>query len=186
MSVLANEQDALIRIGQGDRRALERVYQVHRAGIFHYVLRHGGTWQDAQDIYQDVMLAFHANVMTGRLSTLTGKLSTYLYRLAANQWHTHLRTTRRWVGAEVLTEQAEDVQSDAPTQDAWLQRLIACLDERCQRILYLFYFERLSMRDVARQAGLLDADSAKKRKCDCLAKLRRLAEQHPDLAADLF
>lgn len=181
MNSFPSDQELLARIGQGDQAALEMIYKAHRPVIFQYVVRHGGTWQDAQDIYQDVILAFHANVAAGRLTHLTGKLSTYLYRLAANQWHTRLRTAPRWVSSEALDDRSDESVPNEAAEDALLHQLIGRLDDRCRCILQLYYFDRLPMREVAHRVGLADGESARKRKCDCLGKLRKLAEQHPEL-----
>ncbi|MCY7351603.1 MAG: RNA polymerase sigma factor [Cytophagaceae bacterium] len=169
------------RIGKGDQTALEEVYKIHRQRIQQYVIRNSGTLQDAQDLYQEVILAFYRNVTAGRLTKLSGKLSTYLYKLAKNQWCDQLRLHEPLQELSNTTDYPTEEFSNEARQDAFLRRMIDQLDERCRRILLLYYFERLSMRDVAEQVGLPNGESAKKRKCDCLQKLKKLAERHREV-----
>ena len=172
------DPELIDRIGQGDQTALEEVYKIHRQRIQQYVIRNSGNLQDAQDLYQEVILAFYRNVTAGRLTKLSGKLSTYLYKLAKNQWCDRLRLHEPFQELLSTADYPAEVVPDAANQDAFLRRMLDQLDERCRRILLLYYFERLSMRDVAEQVGLPNGESAKKRKCDCLQKLRKLAERY--------
>jgi RNA polymerase sigma factor (sigma-70 family) len=176
-----SDQVLIERIGQGDVPALEWVYQTQRGRVVNYVLRHGGTPEDAQDVYQEVMLALYANVVAGRLTHLVGKLSTYLYRLAENQWLSRVRVRNRLIFQPLDVDFPQDEATDGTWQDAFLSRLLTQIDSRCRRILSLYYFERLSMREVAKRVDLPDGESARKRKCDCLAKLRKLVNGYRQL-----
>jgi RNA polymerase sigma factor (sigma-70 family) len=53
------------------------------------------------------------------------------------------------------------------------RQLMASLGERCRKILYLFYYQRQSMEEIA-AAMELTADSAKNQKYRCLNQLREL------------
>ncbi|GAA4418143.1 hypothetical protein GCM10023187_51260 [Nibrella viscosa] len=177
----AADQALLDRIRQGDEKAFEMVYKMNRPAILRYVLQNHGTAQDAKDLYQNVMVAFHGNVADGKLVSLSGKLSTYLFKLAQNQWRNHLRGQKREMLVDYIADNdlpPGEPETDTLREDKFLQRLIDRLDERCQRILQLFYYERLSMQEVAQRVGLTDGESAKKRKYDCLNKLKKLADRY--------
>lgn len=179
------DQELINRIRQGDRQALELVYKANRTLIRRYVLQNQGTAQDAQDMYQEVILAFYQNVMTGKLAQLSGKLSTYLFKIAQNQWRNRLRDQQRMATADSIDDTllAQD-EGNTVREDAYLNHLISRLGDRCRQILLSFYFDRLSMEAVARQVGLADGESARKRKYDCLDQLKKLAHRYKETDYD--
>lgn len=175
------DQELLNRIRHGDELALEGVYKAYRPVIQRYVLRHQGTVQDAQDLYQEVMLAFYQNVTEGRLETLTSRLSTYLVQVAQNQWRNRLRSRKRKPPTDSLGDtDPPDQPTNTAYEDAFLQAVIRRLDERCRQLLLLFYFDRLPMQTVAQRLSLTDGEAARKRKFDCLSKLKKLAQHHSE------
>lgn len=176
------DQTVIDRILQGDQLTLKQVYKKHRQSLIRYVMAHNGSLQDAQDVYQEVILAFYVNVVSGKLTQLHGKLHTYLYKLTQNVWHSRLRIHEPLVGALELTDYQIEPSPDVAREDAYLQYLMGLLNERCRQILQLYYFDRMPMQQVADRIGLSSAESARKRKCDCLIKLRELAERHRQVA----
>lgn len=181
----ATDQELINRIRQGDRQALEVVYKSNRQPIQRYVLHNHGTLQDAQDLYQEVILALHRNIVEGKLDTLTSKLSTYLFQIAQNKWRNQLRIQKNMHSIDPIGDESfNEDERNTIQEDAFLQRLIGRLDERCRQILLLFYFDQLSMQEVAQQVGLSDGESAKKRKYDCLIKLKKLADRYKETDYD--
>ncbi|MBO0952627.1 RNA polymerase sigma factor [Fibrella forsythiae] len=160
---------------EGDPVVMIWIYKKYRLFIQHYILLNGGNRQDAQDVYQDVMLALLTNVTSGKLTCLQGKLSTYLYKLTQNLWRSRLRRHEPLRGASTLADYASEPSTDTASEDVLLERLMSILDERCRLILRLYYFDKLPMSTVAIRVGLNSAESARKRKCDCLSRLRELA-----------
>jgi RNA polymerase sigma factor (sigma-70 family) len=171
-------------IMQGDQQVLKQVYRNHRQSLLRYVIEHNGSLQDAQDVYQEVMIAFYVNVVSGRLTRIHGKLHTYLYKLTQNIWHSRLRIHEPLVGASDLTDYPVQPSPNIALEDALLQQLMNQLDERCRQILTLYYFEGIPMQHVADRLGLSCAESARKRKCDCLSKLKGLAKQYRQSISD--
>jgi RNA polymerase sigma factor (sigma-70 family) len=179
-----NDQEVIDLIFQGDHQILQQVYRKYRQSLLRYVMAHNGSLQDAQDVYQEVMIALYVNVITGRLTQLQGKLHTYLYKLTQNIWHSRLRIHEPLVGASDLTDYPIESSSDTAYEDAFLQQLINKLDDRCRLILRLYYFEGFSMQQVADRLELSCAESARKRKCGCLNKLKGLAVRYQQSISD--
>ena len=178
------DQNAIDLIARGDQLILEQVYRKHRQALLRCVMAHNGSLQDAQDVYQEVMIALYANVVSGKLTTLHGKLHTYLHKLTQNVWHNRLRIHEPLVGASDLTDYPIESSPDTAREDALLHQLMNQLNPRCHQILSLYYFDGMPMQQIADRIGLSSAESARKRKCDCLSKLRELAEQHRQSTID--
>ena len=179
MKTYVTDQNLIDLVRQGDRLTLRYIYKKYQRLVHRYVISHNGNLQDAQDIYQEVMLAFYMNALAGKLSYLHGKLSTYLHKIAQNCWHSRLRIHEPIKGALNLTDYPIEQSTNIAGEDALLEQLINALDERCRLILKLYYFNELSMKEVAAWVGLSGAESARKHKCNCLAKLRTLASEYP-------
>lgn len=162
---------------KGDRHALTIVYKKHRLFIQNYITSHRGNREDAQDVYQEVMMVFYANIVSGRLICLQGKLSTYLYKVAQNVWHNRQRLREPLAHATALTDYPIERSINTAKEDALLHQLMNGLDYRCREMLTLFYFERLPMKKIAERMGMDQVESARKRKWDCLEKLRKLVQK---------
>ena len=74
--------------------------------------------------------------------------------------------------------QPEENDDDVFFQLSDLQELLTKqfikLDENCQKILQLFYYDNLSMAIIAERTGYTNADNAKTQKYRCIQKLQGL------------
>ena len=59
-------------------------------------------------------------------------------------------------------------------QAAWIRNLLNQMDEKCRDILRKVYLEGYSMEAIAEELSLSGAGSARKRKFDCLQRMRKL------------
>ena len=68
---------------------------------------------------------------------------------------------------DTLSQIVQNEQTDA------VLRLLGQLDEACQRVLLLFYYERQAMKRIAELMHYSSAQVAKNKKVKCLEKLRQ-------------
>jgi RNA polymerase sigma factor (sigma-70 family) len=59
-------------------------------------------------------------------------------------------------------------------QAAWIRDLLNRMDEKCRDILRKVYLQGYSMEAIAEELSLSGAGSARKRKFDCLQRMRKL------------
>ncbi len=78
----------------------------------------------------------------------------------------------RLVSEEVEEEVIEDLDSLNDNID-YLNKLYAQLDEKCQHMLKKFYFDKMSLRDIAVEMGVEEA-SLRTMKYRCMMKLRKM------------
>jgi DNA-directed RNA polymerase specialized sigma24 family protein len=57
-----------------------------------------------------------------------------------------------------------------------IQQCLKSLSETCRKILTLYYFDQLSMVDLAKEMGFANADTAKTKKYKCKNELDRLVK----------
>ena len=143
------------------------------------------------DIYNDALIILMENVKDGKLTesnadNLSGYLYTICYRLALKRLREPLPP-----GGTITTDSVTDgngVEEDPDTlliEDEWirdfLDRVLDSLPLNCKQILKRFYWEGLSMDEIAPTMGLKNANSAKTTKNRCMDKIKKLVT---DLLAD--
>ena len=83
------DREILERIGQGEEKALDYLYQKYYRMMVKMVVDNSGTEEEAKDIYQEALLAFWQKAASRKL-VLTSKISTYLYSICKNLWRKEL------------------------------------------------------------------------------------------------
>jgi RNA polymerase sigma factor (sigma-70 family) len=88
-------------------------------------------------------------------------------------WSARLRRKGREVTGELDPEGQEDPTSSplelliASEQAALVSEALGKIGEQCRKLLLLFYWEELSMDEIAAQLGFANADTAKAKKYQC-------------------
>lgn len=171
------DQHALELIRAGDRAGLVRLYDDNRRPIVSHVTRNGGTPDEAEDVLQESVVIVWEKVRTGDLE-LTAKLSTFTFAVARRLWLRRLAQRRREPSIEVNTDTlADDPIEDPPENESRIEqmhRAFGRLGEPCRTLLLLYYWEQMTMAEVAAQLGFANADVAKAKKYQCKELLRRL------------
>ncbi|VAW28921.1 RNA polymerase ECF-type sigma factor [hydrothermal vent metagenome] len=162
------DQEIFEQICRGDERALEVVYQKNYQMMMRLVQNNSGTEQEAKDIYQEAVVVFWQKAVSGNL-VLTSKISTYIYSICLNLWRKELDRKKRHTNEEHDRPhfQTHDVEEKA--------RIVrACIDqlgETCKKVLSYYYFDGMSMKEIAERVGFANTDTAKTKKYKCKKKL---------------
>lgn len=171
------DQRVLELIRAGDRAGLVRLYDDNRRPIVSHVTRNGGTSDEAEDVLQESVVIVWERVRTGGLE-LTARLSTFTFAVARRVWLRRLAQRRREPSVDADPDSLADDPTADPSEDEdrieAMRRAFDRLGEPCRTLLLLFYWEQLSMADVATQLGFANADVAKAKKYQCKEQLRRL------------
>ncbi len=168
------DSEILDRIGQGDEKVLEFLYQKHYRMMLNLVLRNNGTEDEAKDIYQDALVAFWQKASSGNL-VLTSRISTYLYSICQNLWRKELDRKGR------LSNEEKDGQDFQTYEEGENYKIvISCIEELgdvCKKILTYYYFEGMSMTDIAEIMSFANTDTAKTKKYKCKKRLDSLIKE---------
>lgn len=168
-----NEKEIFERICKGDEKALEFLYQKYYRMMTKLVITNSGTEEEARDVYQDALIVFWQKATSGNL-VLTSKMSTYIYSICQNLWRKELDRKKR------LSNEEKDTAVTLDTESAERERILArCIDqlgETCKRVLMFYYFEEMSMQDIADKLGFANTDTAKTKKYKCKKKLDDLVK----------
>ncbi|SFB77053.1 RNA polymerase sigma factor, sigma-70 family [Flexibacter flexilis DSM 6793] len=160
--------EILQRIKRGDESALDYLYRKHYKMMAKMILRNSGTEDEAKDIFQDALIVFWEKVISDKL-VLTSKISTFLYSICQNLWRKELDRKSK-LSAE-QTDNIDDTDPDLQERIAIVNQCIAMLGDTCKRLLTHYYFDKLSMSDIAEKMGFANADTAKTKKYKCKQEL---------------
>lgn len=178
----------LERIRNGDPHALTEVLQDSGSYCVRVLMSKTDCPPDeADDILIEAVLIFRDKVLKGELTELSS-LNAYLYRTCWNMYQERRRRQERLrTHAEEIrhTFYEESQHSVAPweweetkrEEETHFERklnatkqALSLLDEKCRKILNLYYFQRQRMIAIAEQLGFASADVAKTSKSRCYKK----------------
>lgn len=142
---------------------------------------------DAEEIYNDSILALYQNVKEGKLKELTCSLQTYINRIGEHKAIDLIRkkqlVTEELPGYETIDycDRAEeywlaDGDNMEEERKSTIYNLIEKLVEPCKKILFSFYYDHCSMEVIAQSLGMANSDVAKTQKSRCMGKVKRAAE----------
>lgn len=168
-----SDKEIFERICQGDEKALEFLYKKYYRMMTKLVISNSGTEQEAKDIYQDALVVFWQKAVSGKL-VLTSKISTYIYSICQNLWRKELDRKKRLSNEE--KDGVEYVDVDSKEKARIIHECIDQLGDTCKQVLMYYYFDGLSMQDIADKLGFANTNTAKTKKYKCKKKLDELVK----------
>jgi len=161
----------LDKISRGDEKALDYLYRKYYKMMTNIVLKNNGTEQEAKDIYQDALIVFWQKVISNQL-ILTSKISTYLYSVCLNLWRKELERKSKLSNEQ--SDQIEYIDQDTSERSRIIHECIGQLGETCKKILMYYYFDDMSMQDIANKLGMANPETVKTKKYKCKKRLDSL------------
>ena len=147
------DSELVRRAAAGDREAFVAIYHRYHAGIYRFARSMTGSAALAEDVTQEVFLAFMCEL--SRYDASRAALRTYLYAIARNVSRYRLRKERRFVGLE-FSALDEPRAPDDPTRDAVqsetvkrVRLFIRGLGSRYREVLILCDLHDLSYEETA-------------------------------------
>ncbi len=141
------------KVRQGDKEATSEMVRRYRDDLLFFVNSYVHNLSIAEDIVSDAFLRLMMNMGKFRGES---SLKTYLYRIAANRAKDELR--RAYRRNEVHFEDYQALADDEKTLESlvlederkvFLHRAMQKLHEGYRQVLFLSYFEFLSVKEVA-------------------------------------
>ena len=162
-------------IEEGNEFALDVLYKKNYRMIVNLIIRNNGTEEEAKDIFQDSLIVFWQKASSKEL-VLTSKISTYIYSISQNLWRKELIRKKR-----TSNEEKDGISNPDMEVDERVRILNMCIDqlgETCQKVLRYYYFDKLSMNDIAEKLGFSNADTAKTKRYKCQPRVSLKTESN--------
>lgn len=163
-----SDKEFLESIKKGDEAALDYLYTKHYRMMVNMIIKNSGTEVEAKDIFQEALIVFWRKAMSPDFE-LTSKISTYIYSICQNLWRKELDRKKR-----LSYEEADGIQEsnfDKKEKEKLVHQCINALGDTCKQVLTLYYFDGMSMNDIAEKLGFSNADTAKTKKYKCKKEL---------------
>ncbi len=147
------------------------------------------------DVYSDALVQLMENVKDGKLvegenTNLSGYIYTLCWRIALRLEDRGKREDEK--NEELLEEKKREGESvtdgDEKENDgtvspeeymeamAFLERVLSSIPEHCRALFRRFYWDKMSMKEIAALMGLKNDDSAKTTKSRCMKKFKDIAK----------
>lgn len=174
---LADEQYLDGLLGR-DPAVLENIYEHFFPGIAKHVLDNSGSREDAEDVFQEGLLALYRKAKGGNLA-LSSSFYTFFYAVCKRIWLKKLTRGKADKALPLEEERVGEIADDAvqaleqSEQYQLYRSKFRLLGEDCQNLLRLF-FKGVSMAEIAGQMGYGSEGYAKKRKFQCKEQLVQL------------
>jgi len=166
-------------------KAILSLYQQYSETVSSFIIHYGGSRQDAQDTFQETVISFIDIVKNGKFR-MEASVKTFLVSIARNIWFNELRKKDRSGQREKLFENSReqkemDISHDIGDRELkqQLSELLSMMGEPCRKILLLFYYENLSMKEMLEHLPYDNEQVVRNKKYKCLLQLTELIKDHP-------
>ena len=152
-----------------EQKILTEVYRDTYPAAVRLIRRMGGTAEETKDVFHDALLIYLERKATGTLNIQTS-VKAYLLGIAKILW-LHSKDQQ-------LTSMPEEVESfiteeqDSDEEEMRVLDYLLIAGQKCMQMLKSFYYDGLSLPEIASHFGFNGVHSATVQKYKCLQKVR--------------
>lgn len=173
-----------------DERLLEKFAKAQRQKAIAYLKNQFSLpTDDCEDVFQEAFITLYNNIQEGKLKELTSSISTYFMAICKNKTLELLRSRGKYVissfdvnvGGQItfLDEQVdkilmleEDDEALQKRKEALVRDIVRDLPSPCDELLWGYYRDGFSMKDLAEKFNYSSENTAKVTKHRCCEKFR--------------
>lgn len=176
---------ALIK-GANSDKALNYLYSSVRPKIVNWILSNNGDKEEAEDIFQDSIIAFYNYVINLKFKN-ENSIEGFIFSIAKNKWINRAKQKQKTVREETSFNIAKEEEL-APSDDfnKVVSSLLEQLGEVCKDLLTYSIFYKLTMEDIALKMGYDNANTAKTKNYKCKQRLVKLVKDKKGLKNILY
>ena len=185
------ELSEAIRNGSEIDQAIRFMYEKYYELMERLIKSNSGNAEDAEDIFQEVILAFIEMVQKNKYRG-EASVKSMFYTLTRNLWITELRKRNSTLKRNEYFEGDRDVVEQDVTDylaykenQKYVLDLFEQLGDKCKEILTLFYFEGLSMKEILDKVSYQNEQVLRNKKYKCVKELIDKVQGSPSIFKDL-
>lgn len=182
-----NKEKILSEIRQGNEDALVRIYLKYKSEFIRWGSKTFNLSQEeCEDIYQDSILIFRKNIVSEKLVELNSSIKTYLFAVARNIALKRIQTSARHISENLIGKEKEQNPHFAEPADEIIARdeqqqlisnMINKLNEPNRSILKMYYYQNLSMKEIAEKLNYKNDKVVKAQKVRCMKTLKKMVQE---------
>ncbi len=174
---MANDPSFIADFLAGAPHILDTIYTQSFPMVERYIVSHGGSRSDAEDVFQQSLLTLYVKLKEGNLEIQS--FESYLFTVCRNLWrreNAKKRVTKlddRPLVSEAIDQAAFYVEQEQ--YDLFVEKLKS-LSQSCREILQRV-FEGMSYKAIVAQFGYASQTVARQRVFKCKARLVQLIQK---------
>ncbi len=195
MKVEVHYDDVELIAAIGDKRELNKaiqfIYQHYAETVSSFIIHYGGSRQDAEDVFQETVVSFIDIVTRGKYR-MEASVKTFLVSVAKNIWFNEIRKREKAGNRDRQFEMGRDQKEmdighliGDLEKKRQLRDLVYKLGEPCRKILMLFYYENLSMKELVDHLPYENEQVIRNKKYKCLQQLTLFIKENPLVAKQI-
>lgn len=174
-----NETELVKRMISGDRDAFDGIMELYQPGALRAAYLISGNYADSEDIVQETFVACYLN--RNQIKEPEAFRPWFYKILSRNAWRTCRKKKREMPAEEVFPEDAvsrNTLLSEIilKEEEETLYRAIESLPVKQRTVIVLYYYNQLSIREIAAACGCLEG-TVKSRLFNGKAKLKKILEE---------
>jgi RNA polymerase sigma-70 factor (ECF subfamily) len=162
-------------------QGIKEIYTSYRNEFLLWAVRHHScTMDEAKDVFQQCVVIFYENIVSGRLTEITTQVKTYIFSIGKNKILELLRSKKKLApefndqiykdNSYVDSEMEEEYEEKLKYVEAGLGKL----GDPCKSILTQYYYHKKSMVEISQILQYKNSDTVKNLKYKCIQRLRRI------------
>lgn len=180
-----------LRSGKRLTESIQFLYRNYFESLSWFVMNNHGNRQDAETIFQEVIVSFLDAVRKGKYTADTS-VKMFLFALNKHFWLNELKKRHKTLIRKVKYDKMENktelnVNQFVAGRDVRSQviEIIDELDDTCKKILLMFYFENLSMKEILIHLEYENEQVVRNKKYNCLKQIQEHIHAVPSLNGKL-
>ena len=180
-----SELVTLVKEGESDK-ALSYLYKTVQPKIRIWILQNNGDKEEAQDIFQDSIVAFYHYVLNNKFKS-GNSVEGFVFSIAKNKWINRAKYKKRTISLEAGGSKLtiENGSSKEGFNTA-ISDLLEKLGVVCKELLTYSIFYKLTMEDIALKMGYENENTAKTKNYKCKQRLVKLVKDKEGLKRILY
>ena len=169
-----------IRRENGEKE-LKEIYNLYRTEFLNWSKKsYSCSEDDGKEIFQEVMVIFYENIISGKLKKMDSNVKTYLFGIGKNK----IKEEFRYHAKKTPVEMAENkinttinYEAEEGEDKSEIYNISDCLNilgDPCRSILVEFYYKKKNWDDISRHLNYKSSDSVKNMKYKCLKRLKKI------------
>jgi len=158
------------------------LYKKAFPAVARYIAKMGGSFEQAQDIFQDALLVYYEKVVAANADVVVNEKA-YLLGVAKNLWLQHYKMDSK---NQSLDNMDIEETTDQQPVSGKLMHYLATTGKKCMELLKACYYDTLPLSDVVSLFNYSGTHSATVAKYKCLEKVRETVKQQSLSYADFI
>ena len=171
----------LLKCGKDDA-AIKVLYKVVFPKVRNYIKKNGGSFEDAQDAFQDGIAIFYKQWHLGKID-LDKDIESYIFVISRNVWLNMLTKNKR-VSNNIDILEEQQLKSDidilnfmvTEERNQYIQKLLDAIGSKCKEMLINSVFYKKSMQEIMLEMGYANENAAKSTNYRCKQRLIELLQ----------